>query len=212
MFATISADVVHSTSLSQQETSSLHDYLLDFLHQMNQISKGSWGRVVRGDTLECVLEHPQDALRIALMIKCFLKSFEVKDKDVRFATIGARVAIGIGDLRINDSERGIIDGEAIWASGRTIDEKMTYSKGSLFLDCSSKKDAALQTIIQLCDTVVNKNTSKQCEVLYHKLCGLTEDEVAVKMGKTRPTINDHSMKAGWPAIESAIKYFENLDF
>jgi len=213
MYSTISADIVHSTKLSSEQTIKMKEHLQSFLDEMKIVSPGSWGRIIKGDALECVLSRPGDALRIALILKSHIKNFEKKKMDDSFKMYGVRIAIAIGDLRTNDEVNGILDGEAIYKSGRMIDQKKVLTKGTIFFECPSKKDiAVLETLVLLCDVALNHCSLKQCEVLYLKLIGKDEDTIADICGRKRPTINEHSRKAGWNAIEKAINIFESIEW
>lgn len=83
---------------------------------------GFWGRIIKGDYIECLLPSAKDSFRVALIIKSCIKSFPVAEskKKKLFQTYGIRIAVGIGDMRIVDKEHGIMDGEAIYLSGRTL--------------------------------------------------------------------------------------------
>lgn len=83
---------------------------------------GFWGRIIKGDYIECLLPSAKDSFRVALIIKSCIKSFPVTEskKKKLFQTYGIRIAVGIGDMRIVDKEHGIMDGEAIYLSGRTL--------------------------------------------------------------------------------------------
>lgn len=211
-YATISADIVDSTKLNADDTIRISKCLNDFLEPMVKVSKGSWGRVVKGDAFECVLQKPNDLLRVALMLKCHVKTFVPQESNPEFSKYGIRIAMAIGDLRTNDQSLGIIDGDAIYRSGRAIEEKRLNVRGTMEY-CNDEPGAdAIKAIVRLCDAVINKSTGKQCEVLFCKLCGKEEVELANDMGKSRPTINKHSQRAGWTAIKSAVKYFESLTF
>ena len=211
-YATISADIVDSTKLSTNDILRVNNLLCGFLNPMEKVSKGSWGRVVRGDGFECVLDRPCDLLRVALMLKCYVKMFDPELPNLEFARYGIRMAMAIGELRTNDQTLGIIDGEAIYLSGRAIEGRHPNARGTMMLCYEGKEAESLAAIVGLCDTIVNKSTAKQCEVLFNKLCGTDEGELAGVLGKSRPTVNKHSQKAGWPAIERAVRYFESIKF
>jgi len=207
-YATISADIVDSTKMTSEDTIRINKCLNNFLEPMMKVSTGSWGRVVKGDAFECVLKEPRDLLRVALMLKCHLKAFVPEKANPEFSKYGIRIAMAVGELRTCDQHLGIIDGDAIYRTGRTIEEKRPNVRGTMIY-CSDGADD-VKAIVALCDTVINKSTGKQCEVLFCKLNGMSEDAMANAMKKSRPTVNTHSQKAGWPAIEKAVKYFETL--
>lgn len=212
LYATISADIVDSTKMTAEDTIRVNKMLTDFLEPMMKVSVGSWGRVVKGDAFECVLKEPHDLLRVALMLKCYVKTFEPEESNPEFSKYGIRIAMAVGELRTSDQQLGIIDGDAIYRTGRAMEEKRPNVRGTMTY-CNDGQDAeAVKAIVALCDVVINKSTGKQCEVLFNKLCGKDEVEMAAAMGKSRPTVNAHSQKAGWIAIEHAVKYFESLTF
>lgn len=212
MYATLSADIVKSTKLSDSDTIRIKNHLEAFLDEMENVSEGSWGRVVKGDAFECVLSNPNDILRVALMLKCHVKCFALQSVGSKLSKYGIRIAIAIGELRVNNRESGIIDGEAIYKSGRAIEKKAPNGRGTMIACYEGNNSDAINALISLCDTLINKSTPKQCEVLFYKLSGMAEESVAEKMRKARPTINRHSEKAGWPAIEKAVRYFESIKF
>ena len=73
-------------------------------------------------------------------------------------------------MRTVDKKQDVLDGEAIYYSGRLLENQLKSELG------------------------------KQ------------ENEIAKLLNIKQPTVNRHSNSAGWPAIESAVKYFEKLDF
>lgn len=212
LYATISADIVDSTKMTAGDTIRVNKLLTDFLEPLTEVSEGSWGRVVKGDAFECVLKDPHDLLRVALMLKCYVKTFVPEETNTEFAKYGIRIAMAVGNLRTCDKLLGIIDGDAIYRTGRAIEEKHPNVRGTMMYCNEGAEADAVKAIVALCDVVVNKSTGKQCEVLFNKLCGRDEVEMAIAMGKSRPTVNAHSQKAGWIAIERAVKYFESLKF
>lgn len=70
----------------------------------------------------------------------------------------------------------------------------------------------MTVILGLMDTLFKKMNSKQSEVLYYKLCGFSENEIADKMGIRQASVNQHSTALGWNAIEQAVRNFETLKF
>ena len=42
--------------------------------------------------------------------------------------------------------------------------------------------------------------------------GMNEVEIAEKLGVVQSVVNQHSNAIGWNAIESAVNYFEKLNF
>jgi len=221
--ATISADIISYTALSQHDKEQLNIKINELLATLTKRYAGEkfFGRIVQGDYIECAMLNPTYALRIAILLKTMVKSMELTDSnpdDLRiryFKEYGVRIAIALAPLDVLDSEKGIIDGEAIYLSGRTIknmstsDKKKIVVKDTMFF---RSMDAIAQdhfdTLITLVDAILSKCSQKQCEVVYYKLSGLTEKDISEKTGKYQSTISQHSSAASWNAIEKSVIHFE----
>jgi len=215
MYATISADIVSSTSLSEVETVELKQYVEDQLKMLESLYPNFWGRLIKGDYIECVIPNVSDAFRIALIIKNSIKAFEINKTigNKLFYTYGARIAIGIGKMRIINKEQDIMDGEAIYLSGRSLAKMGSLSKGALTIETINKDlSQRLQVIAVLTDAILNNTTSKQSQVVYYKLLGYKESEIAKKMKIYQSGVNNHSSSAKWYCIEEALNYFEQIKF
>jgi hypothetical protein len=214
--ATISADIVSSTALNVEDRLFLEKKLLEILAILEQFlgKKKFYGRLIKGDYIECVLGNPKQALRTALILKSFVKSLEIarnnSDKSIgRFKEYGIRIAVGVGELTIFDTEKGIIDGEAIYFSGRAVNEMSKGSKCTLvFKNKNEKLNEDFTAIFNLLDFMFNKYKEAQSMVIYYKLLGKIDKEIASLLNKSVSTVNQHSTSTGWYAINNAVKYFE----
>ena len=174
MFATISADIVASTSLSVNETIGLKQRIESLFGLLKVSYPDFEGRQIKGDYIECVMQNVSNVFRIAFIIKSCIKSFSTakNEKTKNFHTNAKRIAIGIGGMRIVNTEQGIWDGEAIYLSGRALEEMSSLNKGTMSVHTSKKQlSAPLQTIALLTDAILNDMTMRQSEVVYYKLLG-----------------------------------------
>ena len=212
MFATISADIVSSTSLSVDETIRLKQRIEALFALLKTKYPDFYGRQIKG---ECVMQNVSNVFRIALVIKSCIKSFPITEnrKAKSFQTYGIRMAIGIGNMRIVDTEQGIWDGESIYMSGRSLEGMNALNKGTLSV-CTSKRQLScpLQTIALLTDAIMNDMTLRQSEVIYYKLLGLKETDIARNLGISQSGVNKASSATKWYCIEEALKYFEQINF
>jgi hypothetical protein len=159
-----------------------------------------------------------------LIIKAFIKSISGDEKlyhdDSRFKFFkihGIRLAIGYGELTRFEPAKGIIDGEAIYLSGRRINEELTYNKERIvikntlfFVSGNEELNREFEPLLALIDVLLSKATAKQCEVLYMKLMDLNEEAIAIKMNIAQPVVNQHSTSVGWNAIEKAVIRFREV--
>jgi hypothetical protein len=218
MKATISGDIVSSTALSTEGRVALEKLLKKLVRLLDQ-HFGVFARVIKGDYLECYLPQPELALRIALLIKCYIKSASI-DSDAPkkelslFRTHGIRLAIGVGEITRFDAQKGIIDGEAIYLSGRLINQQSgTHGqrpviKSTLFIGASQQAVVdEFDPVLALLDVLISQSTARQCEIIYLKLLNFNEDEIAHQLKITQATVNQHSRSAGWNAIDKAVTRF-----
>jgi hypothetical protein len=224
-YASISADVVSYTSLSTSERRMLENgikQLLDDLKRDYQ-HEDFIGRLVQGDYIECALKNPKYGLRIALLLKTYIKSMNfgsIKGSNNRlkyFSEHGIRFALAVAPLSKLDAENGIIDGEAIFLSGRMIKSQSTSGKQKIVIKntmffCSPDENLQEQmnVILSLLDTIISKLSAKQSEVVFYKLLNLGEREIAKKLNKNQSTISQHSTAGGWISLEKAVLYFEKI--
>jgi len=219
--ATISSDIVSSTSLSVEQRLILEKELKKLLRILKQAlgSKIFFGRLIKGDYIECVLSDPKHALRVALIIKSFVKSIKIQvskttNKRIqRFKEYGIRIAVGVGELSIFNKKKGIIDGEAIYLSGRAINEMTsTDKKIKITLAFRSNQESwneAFAPLFSLLDVLFAESTQAQSEIIFYKLLNKSEKEISEILKKSQSTINQHSTAVGWFAIDRAVKYFES---
>lgn len=224
--ATISADIVSSTSLSVEELTLLQTEIRHFLDELSENSQGSdWGRLFKGDSVEIFLLDPRKALRIALLLKALVKKAPIslksnnEAKRMLFRKYGIRLAIGIGVMRVADKKQDILDGEAIYCSGRLLEGQSKVAKDrpsikrSLFFGSNDAVlSAQMDVILGLLDAILKDMTVRQSEILYYKLLGNNEEEIAGKLSIKQSAVNQQSNSFSWPSIESTVNYFENLDF
>ncbi len=223
-YSVISGDIVSSTSLNNEDQKFVEEKIKDLLSDLRQ-EFNVYGRVIKGDYLECVVPNPAQGLQVALGIKSFIKAIPVETKKYtkgdnrikQFKTHGIRLAIGYGELSRYNPEEGIIDGEAIYFSGREISGETTYNKERIVIKntlfFASKNDDLnknFQPLLALLDVLLSKATSRQCEVLYLKLMNNQEEEIAKKLGIGQSAVNQHSTSVGWNAIEEAVNYFKMI--
>lgn len=222
--STLSADIVSFTSLKVEDKRKIEEQIKLLISDLTAKYRedGFFGRIIQGDYIECALNSPVHAMRIALLLKTLVKSFELSE-DIKnnkrtkyFKEYGIRIAMAVAPLAVLDSKNGIIDGEAIYLSGRAIKELSTSDKqkvvikSSMFF-CSPDKPEQdkYDTMVSLLDNIISRCSSKQCEVLHYKLLGISEKEISQKLKRNQSTISQHSTAVGWNAIEKTVNYFEN---
>ena len=213
MYAAISADVVSSTSLSRESMIELNEKLKKCLYILERRYQGFWGRIVKGDSIECIMSRPEDAFEVALILKTWVKSFEHSNiqEDKRFNRYGLRIAIGIGEMKTLDRGLDMMDGDAIYRSGRAMDKLVGRAKYSFVISMAdSEHEQALQVILTLVNQLLNNATARKCETLCERILSSDTSKTAEKMGISVSGVNQTLKDLGWSAIEQAIIYYRKV--
>ena len=214
--ATISADIVASTSLSPRELMRLTQQIKATLDQLTKKYSGFWGRLVKGDSIECVIKDPKYSLRIALLLKALVKSFVPSDgiADEEFLRHGLRVAIGIGKMRMVKKDLDIMDGEAIYLSGRTL----AMMKSKRLYDFQIALSPDLRDIFEipidepLVNFTIDQATNRQCETMFYRLQTDRDKDVAEIMKISRAGVNNNLLRLGWDVLSNTIDKFEKVNY
>jgi len=209
MYASITADIVSSTSLSKDSLVELSEYIRERLLMIECRYQNVWCRLVKGDSIECIVDHPEDSFEIALMIKAMVRAFQpvfIK-KPKKFSLYGVRVAIGFGSMKTVDRNSDVMDGEAIYISGRSI-ANMSGRKRNSFKVCNSNGEIEnLQIVAVLTNQLLNCGTSRQCETLFWRLLSSKTEFVSNRMKISNSGVTQNLKTLGWDAIEQALKYY-----
>ncbi len=194
----LTADLVNSTAYPPEET---ERRLGDMLNRLKTETDWSLSpEVYRGDSFQGVLKRGGEALRISLLARAMLKA-ENPDLDLR-------VALGIGKIGRLTDRPGTSDGEAFRLSGLLADVmKKERARIALALPVSSEPVKAVLTLLE---SVVEKWTSAQAEVMLRLLTGATMSEIAEVLRISQPAVSQHAQAAKWWAVEPVIHTFDQL--
>ena len=216
IYGIVSCDVIDSTSLDREALIQLREDIYSKLFpDIDTICPGFWGRVVRGDTIECCLEEHRKSFRVALLIKCWFMEWASRhNASESMLKSGVRFSIGIGHMRIVDRGMDIMDGPAIYLSGRNLD--YIAERGlTTYFEMDSDNDEVnllIDNNILLVDQLVERATDRQLPILYGRLLGQMEREIAQRLSITHGAVNQRAKNAGWPYIKYTLTMFEDIDF
>ena len=212
MIATISADIVRSTSMNTEDLIVLRNRLRDLFQDFEEDYPGFWARIVRGDSIECVVPNYNDALRIAILIKLYVKTrvseFECSEMLQRY---GIRFSIGVADIKYADKKEDIINGPAIYLSGRNLDEISRRENVMTAFEIGQAPkplNNLLDSYVAMVSGIVDLYSAKQAEVVFLKLLGFKEIEISERVGISQSSVNTRAANAQWGLLNTAIKDFE----
>jgi hypothetical protein len=221
--AVITGDIIQSTKMNALERRMLIDEVDYALITWSKDFNMNY-ELYRGDSFQCLLHNPQHALRVALLIKTFIKSlnpaeaYEVKSKENPLKKqsmiyplwmFDTRIAVGIGESEEESESLGKANGEAFLLSGRTLDN-LKGSKQSIGIASNDTYQMELETECTLVDCIIGRNSALQCEVINLKLLEYTEIEIAKKLGIAQSAVNQRSNNGGWNAIHAMVQRYETI--
>ncbi|MEP7265035.1 MAG: hypothetical protein ABI772_11085 [Bacteroidota bacterium] len=220
----ITGDIVASRDISSDSRQQLYQDIKAFL---NTLQKEEWievYEVFRGDSFQCIVKKTEEALRVALIIRAFIRSYViVEDQDENSGTVSKnkmavkgyfpgnydiRLSIGIGTTDfVKKDSLAHSDGEAFYLSGDALDDlkEMPYRMVVKTLD--KQLNESLEPSIFLLDANIQKWTNTQAEVILFKLKNLKEEDIAAKLMITQSAVNQRTKSSQWYAIEKLLIYF-----
>lgn len=217
IYAVICADVVESTSLDIDSLINMRQVLNDsFADIRNHLRVDFWARLIKGDYIECCCDSPALALRIAMILKCRLKwwaeAFDCGGERLR--TFGLRFSIGVGQMRIIDPQRDIMDGEAIYVAGRGLNRLSRTEATSCFSFVSSDDfvEGLMDNNVIFIDEFINSMSARQCAVIYYKLLGFLEKDIAEILHLSQPAVNMRAKLASWSLINKALSVIDKVEY
>lgn len=223
MKVVITGDIIQSKNLNKTDRETILEEL-NAVFEILQQKFAAKNEIYRGDGFQSLLLHPTNALRAALLLKFSLKAINhsyrhtIKNEDflskpksylIPVFLVDSRISIGIGEAEMLAKDLGTSDGTAFRLSGAKLDE-MKNTKQRLAISTADKYHAELSTAIYLLDTIVNRCTALQSEVIKFKLLGYTENKIAQEINVGQSAVNQRSQSGGWLAIEQMIKRFETI--
>lgn len=217
LYAVICADVVESTSLDIDAMVNMRQVFNDsFADIRRYLGVDFWGRLVKGDYLECCCDSPALALRIAMIVKCRLKWWAEAFNcgGAKFRSLALRFSIGVGQMRIINPVNDIMDGEAIYAAGRGLNRISSTDVTSCFVLVNSDDsiEGLLDNNVNFIDEYINSMSARQCAVIYYKLLGFLEKDIAEILHLSQPAVNMRSKLASWSLINKALSVIDNVEY
>jgi hypothetical protein len=197
MNAVITGDIVNSTQMKKSSFTNLVDDLLR-LFEEDKIE------IYRGDSFQAYMKHADNALLNCVKSRLLAIQYSEKQR------IDIRLSISIGRLKANIVNLGSNMDELFINSGRYFD-KFQNSSRKLYITCDDKdKNFTYEIIAEYLDSILERTTPRQAEVLYYILSGKTQVETARLLNKTTATISQHVKTARYDEIESILQKFKTL--
>ncbi len=217
--AVITGDIIQSSKLDAETRQWLMRSLKAALEQWdNDFEMES--ELIRGDSFQCLISNPELALKIALLIRTYIRSlnptaaYDIYHRENPAILLtnwlfDVRIAIGVGGIDYEGDTLAESDGEAFHLSGRALD-LLKDSRQNLAIVSTDKNKEELATMAPLLDAIISKTTALQCQVINLKLLEYTEIEIARMLEINQSAVNQRSVAGNWGPIQSAVKRFGKI--
>ena len=195
--AVVTADMVNSTLFSREEVNLWLTDLIDLLKKQKDFNWLLEPEIYRGDSFQCVLKNPENALKMAILARSFMRS--------RADNTDLRIAVGIGGSHQLTDRPGTSDGEAFRLSGRLADN-MRKQKARIAIALAIPSEPLTATL-DLLETIVGNWSMAQSEVI----AGLLQDQnvtgISEKLSVSQPAVSQRVSASKWWAVEKFLETF-----
>lgn len=195
--AVITCDIVESALLSAVE-------LKEYQQIVESLGDGQvliHPRFYRGDSFQLATK-PIDALEIAIRIRIEMKRLH-EQNDVR-------VSVGIGKISTLNENVLFSTGPAFEISGKNLDQLKNRKLNLLIQTEDSLLNDELETYCYFADVIFNGFTKIQSNVIFYKLQGLDQTEIARILDISQPAVSKSLKTANWQTIERFMKRYTTL--
>jgi transcriptional regulator with XRE-family HTH domain len=213
IYAVITGDIIRSSSLPAEARSQLLRQLEQlfedvdlYLSEQQQLAF----EIYRGDSFQLLLEQPEQALLVAILLRAGLRSRQYGSKGEPLYA-DARLSIGLGEISYRAEQLGKSDGEAFRRSGRGLDN-MRKRQGISISTPWETLDEEMEVACILSEPIISRWTHPQAEVIYpYLLQKRTQQELAEDFGITQGAISQRLTEAGnIDAIKVFLHRYEKL--
>lgn len=210
MKAVLTGDLIQSRKLDNEHIDKVLkelDQTFEEIQKRILTMKGAI-EIYRGDSFQVLIHEPHLALKVALIIKARLLSL-LGDSKIKS---DARIAIGIGTVRLHNSKIVESQGEAFELSGNELDRMV---KGSMNLSIKTPWNEPNEEFKVNClfaDSILQNWSAKTAESVFrYLLYGETQEKQAAYFKVSQPAISKRLYSQGnMKAMDAFLKRFENI--
>ena len=214
LHAVITGDIIGSSQIAKRYRQHLLDDLNKLFNDLNSHtiqSKQLLVEIFRGDSFQMVLEKPERALLVGLLIRAKLRSLTPADDHDGQNYWDARISIGVGEVTFWTDKIVESDGTAFQLSGRGLDDmkkKQSLSVRTIWPEVNRE----LEVACALSETIINRWTISQAKVIYpYLLKNKTQKELAEEFNITQGAVSQRLNEAGnLDAVKLFLHRYEKL--
>ncbi len=201
----ITGDIIGSTLGNDSQRRKMLDVVEGSLDEIqNELVFRMQLEFFRGDAFQILIEKPEKALLVAVLLRAALSGNTPKDNLYMW---DARMAIGVGGVKYRTDSLAKSNGDAFVYSGRTLDEMGNERLAIKTHWVPMNDEFAVST--PFADDLISQWTRVQANVIYdYLLYDVTQGQIARKKGMSPQNVSK-VLKAG--RIELIINYIKRFE-
>ncbi len=201
----ITGDIIESSAIQMEYRDFLLESIRKIADELNVIEPLKI-EFFRGDSFQMVINQPENAMQIAILLRAGLKSHTPKECK---KTWDARLSLGVGTISYHADNIVLSDGEAFQYSGRELDE---IGKRRLIVKTRwSDVNKELQVSTAFADDVVSSWSVSQSQASYQALLyNISQKEIAYKLQKSTQNISKLLGAAKVNLVQMYLDRYHNL--
>ncbi|MGM9860409.1 MAG: hypothetical protein ACI31C_06610 [Muribaculaceae bacterium] len=180
----LTGDIIESSAIKIE----YRDFLLESMRNIAEelsIIEPVTIEFFRGDSFQMIINNPENAMKVAVLLRVGLKSRTPKDCVYPWDT---RISLGVGTISYHADRVVLSDGEAFQYSGRGLDE---MGKRKLIVKTRwSDVNDELRVSTAFADDVISSWSIAQSQAAFYALLyNYTQKEIANKLQKSAQNIS-----------------------
>lgn len=201
----ITGDIIESSAIRVE----YRDFLLESMRKITDelgVIEPLKIEFFRGDSFQMVINNPENAMQIAILLRVGLKSLTPRESPKTWDT---RISLGVGTISYHADNIVLSDGEAFQYSGRGLDE---MGKRRLVVKTRwSEVNEELQVSTAFADDIISSWSISQSQAIYQALLYNTaQKEIANKLHKSAQNISKQLSAAKVNLVKLYLVRYKNL--
>lgn len=198
--AVITGDIVNSTGLPPSMEKKLTNVI-------RKLFEGTTFEFYRGDSFQVFMQDPASALLQSLL--CRTAAISLHEANEEMIT-DIRLCIGIGSVKLPIRSIATAKGQAFVLSGRSFDGISKTDKRLAIVSGNAIANIGLEVASDYINSIFGNMTGKQAAVIFELLQGKTQQEIAVKLKKSKSTIHQRTSAARWNEIQKILEQYKGF--
>ncbi|WP_421920414.1 hypothetical protein [Marinifilum sp.] len=200
--AVLTGDLIRSRKLQNGDLELVLEELPRCFEEIKNryLTKGGYFEFYRGDSFQILIHEPELALKVALILRARLRSLfaaKVSMKGTIDVKSDARISIGIGTMRMQNSRVVESQGEAFELSGMELDKMGKESQELSIKTPWDEINNELRVNCLFADNTINNWSAKTAESVFrYLLYDETQDQQAGYFNITQPAVRKRLMVQG----------------